>query len=118
MLAHTLGTAIQALQRLAASNPMLYKALLHMKKDSHGCISAATLTQVSCNAAFNFLWVLRCNTSLHRSQMPECSTCNKFANAMTVDYQCHQTACTSFVHCAVENEMQNSTPLKYQKNLS
>lgn len=50
MLAYTPGTAIQALQRLAASNPMLYKALLHMKKDSDGCISAATLVQVSCNA--------------------------------------------------------------------
>lgn len=41
------GTAIQALQRLAASNPKLYKALLGMKKDSHGCISTATLMQVS-----------------------------------------------------------------------
>ena len=49
MLAYTPGTAMQALQRLAASNPMLYKALLHMRKDSHGRISAATLMQVSCN---------------------------------------------------------------------
>ncbi|DBA83826.1 TPA: hypothetical protein ACH3X1_006346 [Trebouxia sp. C0004] len=43
---HSKGTAIQALQRLAASNPKLYKALLGMKKDSHGCISTATLMQV------------------------------------------------------------------------
>lgn len=47
MLAYTPGTAIQALQRLASSNPMLYKALLNMKKDSRGCVSAATLMQVS-----------------------------------------------------------------------
>ena len=40
--------AIQALQRLAASNPKLYKALLGMKKDSNGRISTATLSQV-CN---------------------------------------------------------------------
>ncbi|KAL0047478.1 hypothetical protein WJX82_004486 [Trebouxia sp. C0006] len=36
----------KALQRLAASNPKLYKALLGMKKNSHGCISTATLMQV------------------------------------------------------------------------
>ncbi len=40
------GTAVQALQRLAASNPKLYKALLGMKKNSHGRISTATLMQV------------------------------------------------------------------------
>ena len=83
MLAYTLGTAVQALQRLAASNPMLYKALLHMKKDSHGCVSAATLMQVSCNAVHNVLRVLRCNTSLDRSQVLECLTCSKFACVKT-----------------------------------
>ena len=47
------GNAIQALQRLAASNPKLYKALLGMKKDSHGCISTATLMQVRYSRATN-----------------------------------------------------------------
>lgn len=69
MLADSLGTAIQALQRLAASNPMLYKALLHMTKDSHGCISAATLMQVSCSAVYKFFGILRWNTSLHKCQV-------------------------------------------------
>ena len=41
------GGAIEALKRLAATNPKLYRALLHMQKDQHGRISAATLQQVS-----------------------------------------------------------------------
>lgn len=65
MLAYTPGTAIQALQRLAASNPMLYKALLHMKKDSDGCISAATLVQVSCNAVRKLMHAFELQQSQH-----------------------------------------------------
>ena len=84
MLAYTPGTAVQALQRLAASNPMLYKALLHMKKDSHGCISAATLMQVSCNAVCKLLTFFRCQTSLHRSKLLECFTCSKLTSVQNM----------------------------------
>ena len=72
ILAYTPGTAIQALQRLAASNPMLYKALLHMKKDSHGCISTSTLMQVSCHAGCASLLsaALGCNDNSKLLQFP------------------------------------------------
>ena len=46
------GTAIQALQRLAPSNPKLYKALLGMQRDSNGHISTTTLEQVSALSAY------------------------------------------------------------------
>ena len=59
------GVAIQALQRLAASNPKLYKALLGMKKDSRGRISTTTLAQVSMLSKGSTLHVLllSCKTS-------------------------------------------------------
>ena len=44
---------------------MLYKALLHMKKDSDGCISAATLVQVSCNAVRKLMHAFELQQSQH-----------------------------------------------------
>ena len=80
------GTAIQALQRLAASNPKLYKALLGMKKDSHGCISTATLMQVNgsmiCRAT-NLCSLASCHAyTWHLSHKRPC-----FLWSST--YQCH-----------------------------
>ena len=77
------GTAIQALQRLAASNPMLYKALLHMKKDSDGCISAATLVQVSCNAVWKLMHAVELQQSQHTIKILEPAN---FASAETSSF--------------------------------